>query len=153
MSAFAFSALTAPATASTLTTGPTVPVTVTATVETPAVHDEAGGNAEDGTGYVLASSQGDDAFAVYEREGDNGYLGSFAVTDGVQHSDGSTVVNVPLGRTFPEGLLITHDGEATPADGDREGTGFKFVRWDAGAGAFPEPLTVDTDSFDPRDAD
>ncbi|MFB7941966.1 phytase [Streptomyces sp. NPDC056049] len=115
-------------------------------------------HAEDGTGYVLASSQGDNTFAVYERDGDNDYLGSFAVTDspatdGVQHSDGSTVVNVPLGSAFPKGMLITHDGEATPADGDREGTNFKFTRWDAVAGAFPEPLTVDTDSFDPRDTD
>ncbi|MEI7032202.1 phytase [Streptomyces pratensis] len=112
---------------------------------------------DDGAGYVLASSQGDDTFAVYEREGGNAYLGSFAVgggptTDGVQHSDGSTVVNVPLGSAFPQGLLITHDGEATPADGDRESTNFKFTRWDAVAGAFPEPLTVDTESFDPRDA-
>ncbi|GAA3050815.1 phytase [Streptomyces roseofulvus] len=112
---------------------------------------------EDGAGYVLASSQGDNTFAVYAREGANAYLGSFAVTDGpatdgVQHSDGSTVVNVPLGAAFPKGLLVTHDGEATPADGDREGTNFKFTRWDDIAGAFPAPLTVDTDSFDPRDA-
>ncbi|MFF5506360.1 phytase [Streptomyces roseolus] len=113
---------------------------------------------DDGTGYVLASSQGDDTFAVYAREGAHPYLGSFSVTDGtatdgVQHSDGATVVNVPLGSAFPKGLLVTHDGEATPADGDREGTNFKFTRWDDVAGAFPEPLTVDTDSFDPRDAD
>ncbi|MEU7565608.1 phytase [Streptomyces fradiae] len=115
-------------------------------------------HAEDGAGYVLASSQGDDTFAVYDREDDNAYLGSFSVTDGdatdgVQHSDGSTVVNVPLGGAFPKGMLVTHDGEATPADGDREGTNFKFTRWDAVAGAFPEPLKVDTESFDPRDAD
>ncbi|MEU8679273.1 phytase [Streptomyces sp. NPDC048560] len=115
-------------------------------------------HAADGAGYVLASSQGDNAFAVYDREGGNDYLGSFTVadgpaTDGVQHSDGSTVVNVPLGRTFPKGLLITHDGEAAPADGDREGTNFKFTGWDAVAGAFPEPLTTDTTSFDPRDTD
>ncbi|MFF9476071.1 phytase [Streptomyces roseolus] len=113
---------------------------------------------DDGTGYVLASSQGDDTFAVYAREGAHPYLGSFSVTDGtatdgVQHSDGATVVNAPLGSAFPKGLLVTHDGEATPADGDREGTNFKFTRWDDVAGAFPEPLTVDTDSFDPRDAD
>lgn len=115
-------------------------------------------HAADGAGYVLASSQGDNTFAVYEREGANAYVGSFAVgdgpaTDGVQHSDGSTVVNVPLGGSFPKGLLITHDGEAAPADGDREGTNFKFARWDAVANAFPTPLTVDTTSFDPRDAD
>jgi 3-phytase len=115
-------------------------------------------HAGDGTGYVLASSQGDDAFAVYEREGDNAYVGSFAIkdgpaTDGVQHSDGSTVVNVPLGEGFPKGLLITHDGEATPADPGRgDSTNFKFTRWDAVAGAFPASLAVDTDSFDPRKA-
>ncbi|GAA3926708.1 phytase [Streptomyces gulbargensis] len=115
-------------------------------------------HAADGEGYVLASSQGDNTFAVYERQGGNAYLGSFAIgdgpaTDGVQHSDGSTVVNVPLGRSFPQGALITHDGEATPADGDREGTNFKFTPWESVAGAFPEPLTVDTGSFDPRDTD
>ncbi|MFE9774823.1 phytase [Streptomyces sp. NPDC005931] len=115
-------------------------------------------HAGDGAGYVLASSQGDNTYAVYRREGGNAYVGSFAVadgpaTDGVQHSDGSTVANVPLGATFPQGLFVTHDGEATPADGDREATNFKLVPWDAVAGAFPEPLTVDTGSFDPRDAD
>ncbi|WP_318196321.1 phytase [Streptomyces sp. MCL20-2] len=116
-------------------------------------------HAEDGTGYVLASSQGDNTFAVYAREGDNAHLGNFAIKDGpaidgVQHSDGSTVVNVPLGDAFPKGLLITHDGEATPADPDRgDSTNFKFTRWDAVAGAFPRPLVVDTDSFDPRRAD
>ncbi|WP_405851666.1 phytase [Streptomyces sp. NBC_00090] len=115
-------------------------------------------HAGDGAGYVLASSQGDNTFAVYDREGDNAFLGSFAIgdgaaTDGVQHSDGSTVVNVPLGRSFPQGMLITHDGEATPADGEREGTNFKFTPWQSVAQAFPEPLTVDTDSFDPRDTD
>ncbi|WP_435281690.1 phytase [Streptomyces koelreuteriae] len=115
-------------------------------------------HADDGTGYLLASSQGDNTFAVYERQGRNAYLGSFAVTDGaatdgVQQSDGATVVNVPLGRTFPQGLLVTHDGEATPADGDREGTDFKFTGWESVATAFPKPLTIDTESFDPRDTD
>ncbi|MDF3147128.1 MULTISPECIES: phytase [unclassified Streptomyces] len=115
-------------------------------------------HAADGTGYLLASSQGDNTFAVYERQGQGAYLGSFTVTDsaatdGVQHSDGSTVVNVPLGRSFPKGLLVTHDGEATPADGDREGTDFKFTGWESVAGAFPKPLTIDTKSFDPRDTD
>ncbi|MGW1952930.1 phytase [Streptomyces sp. NPDC001920] len=115
-------------------------------------------HAADGRGYLLASSQGDNSFAVYEREGGNAYLGSFVVTDGpatdgVQHSDGTAVINVPLGRSFPKGLLVAHDGEATPADGDREGTGFKFIRWEAVATAFPKPLTVDTGSFDPRDTD
>ncbi|MFC9938258.1 phytase [Nocardiopsis alba] len=112
-------------------------------------------HAGDGAGYVLVSSQGDDTFAVYERGGDNDYVGSFAIvdgpaTDGTQHSDGATVVNVPLGDAFPQGLLVTHDGEETPADGERESTNFKLTRWDAVANAFPEPLMIDTESFDPR---
>ncbi|MFJ8533963.1 phytase [Streptomyces sp. NPDC093591] len=115
-------------------------------------------HAADGKGYLLASSQGDNTFAVYERQGRNAYLGSFAVTDGaatdgVQHSDGATVVNVPLGRSFPKGLLVTHDGEATPVDGDREGTNFKLTGWESVATAFPQRLTIDTRSFDPRDTD
>lgn len=115
-------------------------------------------HAGDGKGYVLASSQGDNTFAAYDRQGDNAYLGSFAIgdgaaTDGVQHSDGSTVVNVPLGRDFPRGLLITHDGEAAPADGERESTNFKFTPWESVARAFDRPLIVDTESFDPRDTD
>ncbi|MEV6318390.1 phytase [Streptomyces sp. NPDC051776] len=115
-------------------------------------------HAGDGEGYVLASSQGDNTFAVYGRDGRNPYLGSFEIgqgpaTDGVQHSDGSTVINVPLGPGYPKGLLVTHDGEAEPADGDRETTNFKFVKWDAVASAFPDDLTVDPDSFDPRHPD
>ncbi|WP_432009986.1 phytase [Streptomyces cucumeris] len=115
-------------------------------------------HAKDGKGYVLASSQGDSTFAVYRRDGDNAWVGSFTVadspaTDGVQHSDGSTVVNVPLGERFPQGMWVSQDGEATPADGDRESTGYKFVRWDAVASAFPDRLLVDTTSFDPRDTD
>jgi len=95
---------------------------------------------------------------VYGRKGGNDHVGSFTLddgpaVDGVQHSDGSTVVNVPLGRPFPRGLLVTHDGEATPADGGREATNFKLTPWNAVASAFPEPLTVDTESFDPRDTD
>jgi 3-phytase len=115
-------------------------------------------HAADGKGYLLSSSQGDNTFAVYGRDGSNPYIGSFTVADspaadGVQHSDGAMVLNVPLGRTFPEGMLVTHDGEAAPADGEREGTNFKFVRWDGIAAAFPERLIVDTKSFDPRDTD
>nr|WP_309237779.1 phytase [Streptomyces albidus (ex Kaewkla and Franco 2022)] len=115
-------------------------------------------HAADGKGYVLASSQGDDTFAVYGRGARAPYVGSFTVTDGpaadgVQHSDGAMALNVPLGKQFPKGVLVTHDGEATPVDGDREGTNFKFVKWDGIAAAFPKPLIVDTGSFDPRDTD
>ncbi|MEU4512492.1 phytase [Nonomuraea wenchangensis] len=108
---------------------------------------------EDGKGYLLASSQGDDTFAVYRREGANSYLGQFRVgagdgIDGVEVSDGSAVLNVPLGD-FDEGVFIAHDGVDTPAEGDREITNFKFTHWDDIADELD--LDVDTDGWDPRD--
>ncbi len=108
---------------------------------------------DNGKGYLLASSQGDNTFAVYKKEGSNAYLGQFRISphngvDGVEVSDGSTVLNVPLGD-FDEGLFIAHDGVNTPAEGDREITNFKFVGW--GDIADELDLDVDTDGYDPRD--
>jgi len=108
------------------------------------------------SGYLLASSQGDSTYAVYERSGHNAFLGTFRVgsagaIDGAEHSDGAAVVNVPLGPAFPRGLFVTHDGENTPAatspDGEpRENTNFKFVAWEDIANVFPRPLLIDTQS-------
>jgi myo-inositol-hexaphosphate 3-phosphohydrolase len=74
---------------------------------------------KDGTGYLLASSQGDNTFAAYTREGNNDFLGRFAVgnngsIDSVQESDGADVINVPLGANFPFGLFVTQDGDNYP---------------------------------------
>jgi 3-phytase len=111
-------------------------------------------------GYLLASSQGDDTFAVYRRSGGNRYLGGYRVVDragvdGVQESDGAAVVNVPLGRRFPAGLLVVHDGQNTPEvlgeDGEpRANTNFKYVAWPDLAAAFDPPLLVDPAAGDPR---
>ncbi|MCF6476565.1 phytase [Nonomuraea sp. MG754425] len=95
---------------------------------------------EDGRdGYLLASSQGDDTFSVYDR-GDGRHLARFRVApgrraDGAEVSDGSAVTSAPLGAAYPAGLLVVHDGAETPGDGDREATGFKLVDWRAVAGA------------------
>ncbi|WP_082803768.1 phytase [Anabaena sp. 4-3] len=115
-----------------------------------------------GTGYLLASSQGDNTFAVYTREGNNEFLGRFAVgnngsIDSVQESDGADVINVPLGANFPFGLFVTQDGNNDPAtlvedDGELENinSNFKFVPWENIANAFPKTLNIDTSSYDPR---
>ncbi|MFF3323414.1 phytase [Streptomyces sp. NPDC002889] len=89
----------------------------------------------DGDGYVLASSQGDNTFAAYDREvaDDNEYEAGFRVTaasaslDGSEECDGAAVLNASLGRKYPNGLLVVQDGHDTPADADRDATGFKFV--------------------------
>ncbi|BAY23500.1 phytase [Calothrix sp. NIES-2100] len=117
---------------------------------------------KNGTGYLLASSQGDNTFVAYTREGNNDYLGNFAIgsnggIDSVQESDGADVVNVPLGSNFPYGLFVTQDGNNEPAkivsDGDETeniNSNFKLVPWENIANAFPTPLNIDTNSYNPR---
>jgi 3-phytase/alkaline phosphatase D len=115
-----------------------------------------------GTGYLLVSSQGDNTFAVYRREGNNEYIGNFTIgaagsIDSVEESDGADVINVPLGSQYPFGLLVVQDGANDPQvlaedDGELENisTGFKYVSWLDVANAFPEALQVDPTSANPR---
>lgn len=106
-----------------------------------------------GSGYLLASSQGDSTFAVYGNRGLGSYVGGFTVgdgpaTDAVQHSDGAAVVNVNLGPRFPRGLFVTQDGDDQPGDTEREPTNFKLVPWDRIAQ--PLGLRIDPFGFSPR---
>ncbi len=102
----------------------------------------------DGSGYLLASSQGSDKFVVYKRGGDNAYVTTFAITagsvDGVSHTDGLDVTNAGLGTAFPNGLFIAQDDRN---DGGNQN--FKLVSWDAIARSVDPPLRVDT-GWDPR---
>lgn len=87
----------------------------------------------DGAGYLIASSQGDDTFAVYERRAPHPYVLSFAVganaeagIDPVTHTDGIEVTSRPLGDPFPRGLFVAQDDENP---GSRQN--FKLVPWSA----------------------
>lgn len=69
----------------------------------------------DGKGYLIASSQGNNSFAVYRREGNNEYLGTFVISnapliDGVSETDGIDVTSASLGPAFPNGLFVAQDG-------------------------------------------
>jgi 3-phytase len=108
-------------------------------------------------GYLIASSQGANTFHVFNRSDGNNHVGTFQV-EGVAETDGIDVVNLPLGRDFPFGLLVVHNGGAPePANTDPingfeydGSTQWKFVRWEKVAAAFPKPLRVDPTGFDPR---
>jgi hypothetical protein len=108
-------------------------------------------HAAGGTGYLIASSQGDNTFAVYQRQGNNPYLFNFRIvdsgkTDGVSDSDGIEVISTGLGTAFSRGLFVAQDG--SNAGGNQN---FKFVRWeDIARGANPN-LTIHS-TFDPRAA-
>jgi 3-phytase len=91
-----------------------------------------------GTGYLIASSQGRDAFNVYRREGANEYLATFTIEEGngidrVTHSDGVDVLNANLGPMFPDGVFVTQDQQN---EGGRQN--FKLVPWPAIAAVIRE---------------
>jgi 3-phytase len=105
--------------------------------------------ASDGTGYLLASSQGASQFTVYERQGDNEYLMTFEIAgaagiDDVTGTDGIDVCNSALGLAFPSGVFVAQDNE-NPGGNQN----FKLVPWEAIAGASAPPLSIDT-TWDPR---
>ncbi|MEV7525129.1 phytase [Streptomyces sp. NPDC091371] len=89
----------------------------------------------DGDGYLMASSQGDNTFAFYDRELEDGneYEAGLRITarsreiDGSEECDGAAALNQPLGPKFPHGLLVVQDGHDAPHDGERTATNFKFV--------------------------
>ncbi|MFJ3222620.1 phytase [Streptomyces sp. NPDC086783] len=76
----------------------------------------------DGDGYLMASSQGDETFVLYDRETDedNEYEGGFRIVaasstlDGSEQCDGAAVLNAPLGSRYPQGLLVVQDGQTPP---------------------------------------
>jgi 3-phytase len=81
---------------------------------------------EDG-GYVIVSSQGDNAYAVY-RLPDTSYVGRFRIADGaldgVQETDGIELMLGNFGPGFAGGLFVVQDGDNLP-----ETQNFKFVDW------------------------
>ncbi len=111
--------------------------------DNPAVKDDLEGmglyDLGDGRGYIVLSSQGNDTYAVYRREGDQAYLGSFAVVadpargiDGISETDGLEVTSRNLGRGFEHGAMVAQDGRnVLPA----ENQNFKIVPWKAIADA------------------
>jgi len=81
----------------------------------------------DDGGYLLASSQGDNAFAVF-RLPDMTPVGRFRVDAGVygavEETDGIELKSGDFGTTFPDGLFIAQDGNNAP-----RAQNFKLVSW------------------------
>ncbi|MEP7342161.1 MAG: phytase [Acidobacteriota bacterium] len=70
---------------------------------------------KDGTGYLIASSQGNHSYVVFRREGNNEFVKKFRVgkgdrIDGAEETDGIDVTTANLGPAFPNGVFVVHDG-------------------------------------------
>lgn len=88
-----------------------------------------------GRGYLVLSSQGNNTYAVFRREGANEYVGSFAVLadpargiDGISETDGLEVLSANLGGDFANGIFIAQDGRNIAP---QEYQNFKLVPWSA----------------------
>ncbi len=111
-----------------------------------------------GEGYLLASVPGTDSYALFERTGDNSYLGTFAIgeligeertIDQLNSSSGLAATNVALGDQYPSGLLVVQDAVDMGLDGFI-GTNFKLVAWEDVAAGLAQPLLVDPSGYQPR---
>ena len=99
----------------------------------------------DSKGYLIASSQGNNTYAVFDRSGNFNYLGSFEVVDGAidgtQETDGIDVSSQALGDLYPKGVFVVQDGE-NRENGSVQAQNFKMIRWDHIAQSFEPALKV-----------
>ncbi|MFO7976239.1 MAG: phytase [Candidatus Hydrogenedentota bacterium] len=66
-----------------------------------------------GSGYLIASSQGNSQFKIFRREAPHEYVATFKVA-GARATDGIDALNVNLGPTFPNGIFTLHNGKSAP---------------------------------------
>ena len=106
-----------------------------------------------GTGYLIASNQGADSYAVYSRDDNNRFVGLFHVVadeqtgiDGSSETDGLDVTSASLGSAFPNGVFIAQDGRNITPD---ERQNFKLVPWERIASAMGLEIYS---GYDPRAA-
>ena len=69
--------------------------------------------AENGDGYLIASSQGSNNFKVYYRQSPHPFVKTIQVT-GVGNTDGIDATIINLGPSFPSGIFLIHDGTGSP---------------------------------------
>lgn len=87
-------------------------------------------------GYLVASSQGNFSYVVYDRAPPHASRGTFQVidntaldVDGSQQAGDLDVVSANLGPNFPAGLLVTQGGYTKTSDGAAAGQNFKYASW------------------------
>jgi 3-phytase len=80
-------------------------------------------------GYLVVSSQGDNAYTLYRLPGVT-YAGRFRIgggaIDGTSETDGIDLVLGNFGPAFPGGLMVAQDGDNAPATQN-----FKYANWAA----------------------
>ena len=99
-----------------------------------------------GAGYLIASSQGNSTFVIYQRAAPHAHVLTFQVgantplgIDAVTGTDGIDVTNRGLGSAFPGGLFVAQDDSNTNPSAKQN---FKLVSWPDIAGLGEPDLIV-----------
>ncbi len=96
-----------------------------------------------GKGYIVASSQGNYSYAVYERLAPHNYIGSFKIVDGIvdgsEETDGLDIYSYSLNEDFQHGLLVVQDGYNYD-EGKAVAQNFKLIPWENVAALFETKL-------------
>ena len=93
-------------------------------------------------GFLVASSQGNHTYVVYDRAPPHAYRGTFRVgeagaVDGVEDTDGLHVVLAPVGPRYPIGLLVVQGWDQRGPG--RAGQPELQARFVAGCARRPQP--------------
>jgi 3-phytase len=88
---------------------------------------------KDAKGYLIASSQGNFSYAVFDRITNN-YLFSFKIIDGIvdgaEETDGIDVTSANLGLGMEKGIFVVQDGFNYDGE-DKKNQNFKYVSWES----------------------
>jgi 3-phytase len=87
----------------------------------------------DSVSYLLASSQGNFSYALFQLGENENYLSSFVINDGIidgaVETDGLEITNFPINESFPKGMLVVQDGYNFENDSIRK-QNFKYISWE-----------------------
>lgn len=88
--------------------------------------------ADKGEGYLVASSQGNDTFVLFDRVAPYAYRGAFQIKTADGHTigdtDGIAINAASFGPSFPSGLMVVQDG-TNPSTGLLPYQNFKLISW------------------------
>ncbi|WP_438447528.1 phytase [Gorillibacterium sp. sgz5001074] len=109
---------------------------------------------KDGKGYLIASSQGSNSYAIYQREAANTFITSFTIADGAKvdgtsETDGIDVLGFGLGQAYPYGIFVSQD-DANYENGKKLHQNFKIVPWERIAEGAASKLLLDN-TVNPRE--
>ncbi|MEO0398929.1 MAG: phytase [Pseudomonadota bacterium] len=84
------------------------------------------------TGYLIASSQGDHTYALFDRASPHSWHGTFQISFNgalVGDTDGLAVTASPVGPSYPSGMLVVQDGVYKKPGRAERNQNFKYVSW------------------------